>query len=426
VLVYQLDNVAATQTNQFLLLNNQQAFAGLPWARPSGPVASALRPPLPERVNVQVRLLGQASLACAQASTISSSDGGKLKQWMPSPPWNLSTAVLPDLDLALLVFSCTACEPPLTRLSFFLNFTCQSFHLEALFVDSNGDMVVIAPAEDAVAGNSTPTSNATLLTTVTWPISYALSSVDDQVSGSQSARGYRMSSNPLSLGPYLDPTTFNSGGGVMPLANQVGVTITFTQETMFFTTTLVNKTSPTQLLASIIGLMGTLSVFAAGFAFFKRTKKNPIIQRLIGSKPLPESGGIGGGASTGGGTSTSTGDAQQGGGGKSPVHPSGAMVVTHNPLVSHPSSSSMPFLNHPHHQQQHPQQYQQQQYFQQQQDPPPPAPRAVLELSFSPGAPAFAAHVARENDLRAKRAAELYSAQSSRGGAFRQSIHSFN
>jgi hypothetical protein len=297
-----------------LLKNGVSDFSSLPWAAPRGPSRDALLPPLPPRVSIQLRLLGQSDLGCARPVTPFVAISAPVAAEAAAAPigitaaageggmWRLdSSSSCSGSGTSLLLLSCLDCAlSTASFVSFALNFTCQVLFLEAIAVDSNGDLNTITfPADQLLAGarNST-TGGFGFLASVTWTTTVIFSVVQDGVNSgadSLSARGYRLLSS-SALTTLFSPSLDNAGGGVLPLANQVVVRVNLPLQSLYFSTAISNRVTVSQLVTSIVSLFAISGVFALLFRVFKSLRKTKWAQNVLGSSktdsgtlPAPES-----------------------------------------------------------------------------------------------------------------------------------------
>ena len=272
-----------------------------PWATPQPEDAAQVRPPLPPGVTVQLRLAGQAKLGCgapvpARNGALFAAQplGGGQGQWvLATVPGCDAIAGAPN-SLALFTLTCLRCIlTPTSMVTFLLNFTCQSFVLEAVVVEATGDLRSLAyplEASSAVLANATSStessSNITLagsfLAKVDWQLTASLAVVEDESKGgARNAAGYRLS-QVSARSDYVDPLTENAGAGVMSLANSIVVSAALRLDTLYYNSIISARLSTSELIASIGGLLGALGVFGVLFRSSKTRRSSPVGRALFG------------------------------------------------------------------------------------------------------------------------------------------------
>ena len=327
-----------------------------PWAGPLPKAAALLRPPLPPRVVLQLRLIGQEGLGCrlptGRSSALFSAPPGEEAMWKldsapaglgcdapfappaapaasappatdalsptaSSAPTGSATAgtrtrtrspgaassagnaaappsAAPPLRLSLFTLSCENCLlTSASWLEFNLNFTCQSFVLEAVAVDATGDVrsvqfpveksaAFIANSTLLVAVNGTIPVEPRFLATVAWSLIPSLTVIEDEAgSGKRNAAGLRLGLGSASS-TFFNPLTDNAGEGVQPLANKIVVRVELPLQTLFFRTTITTKQSTSQLLTGLVGLLGSLGLFAAMFKASKSLRASWMGRCVLG------------------------------------------------------------------------------------------------------------------------------------------------
>ena len=281
LITFAFSNTTVSVAPDQLQLGRADQFSQLPWAAPRGAAADALLPPLPPRASLQLRVLGASGLGCGALAPhwqAPPAGGEGPRQFLDAPTapageagmWRVSNSSCGGGGNAtLLLLTCNSCELSATSyVSFTLPFTCQALVLEALAVDANGDVRALAfpaPAEGPLLAGKR--RNSSFLAAVTWTLAVTLALVQDGVgsgAASQSARGYRLITSAVEV-QVGSPAEDNAGGGVLPLANQVVVTVRLPLQALYYTTTLAPKSSPLQLVSALVGLLGMLGLFKVLF-----------------------------------------------------------------------------------------------------------------------------------------------------------------
>jgi hypothetical protein len=246
IVQYYYANVVV-QSTLGTLLEEDPFVPDLPWG--ALPAGSPLSPAFSS--GLQLRLLAPAGLNCSVPAEL---------RHPPSEPWALASPSPPCGDgRTLLQLTCPACAlSSASFLSFSLPYTCQAFFLELSAVDAQGvaHTVAFPPAASA----ATPTS---LLATLAWEVQ-PLSTLLRDVVGGRSVRGYQLfvasASSTHSKAADNPRVAF-----IKPASAAVRLHITLAPQSTFTTTTLLQRQGPVELLTSIVGLLGILSVFRVLF-----------------------------------------------------------------------------------------------------------------------------------------------------------------
>jgi hypothetical protein len=317
-------NVGVTTTPDMLVGALGTVVRAYPWRAPLPRDAAQLRPPLPQGASLQLRLFGQSGLGCgrptpARDGSLFSTAPGEGAPWQlggaPEPlgcdapaasagtgsasPSGAPSAAPPFAApaaqgdrLSMLTLSCVSCVlSAASFVQFYLPFTCQSFLLEALAVDATGDVRSFTfPMDLSVAVlsfSNTTASNATsaegrFLSTASWGLAPSLTVIDDEAgNGARNAAGFRLSPG-SAANTLTNPLTDNAGGGVLPIANVVVVRVALPLQSLYYRTRLSAKQSTTELISGIVGLVGSLGVFAVAYRFCKSARGTALGRLLLG------------------------------------------------------------------------------------------------------------------------------------------------
>jgi hypothetical protein len=291
----------AVQASLSTLLSSNPFSPAIPFAAPaaSSPLAATLRG------GVQVRILAQEGLGCTALA-----EGAPL---LGSPEgWEVASTACGD-GRTLLALSCAACAfGAASTLRFSLPYTCQSFYMEAVAVDALGvvNSVVFPPAASAAS----PTA---LLASLTWTVQVLGTILQDRIRDT-SAQGYQL------FAAAAEAATAPAGASIIPALAPVAVAIALPLQPTFSSTTLAPRQTLTELLSSIVGLLGIIGVFRVLF----------LAAELAQATAAARKRGRGGGAAAAAAPAAGEGP---GGGGAEPL-----FVVTLNPLGERAAAAAAP------------------------------------------------------------------------------------
>ncbi len=238
VLQYAYANVSVQTALTTLLSANPFSRSGR-FAAPV--VASPLAPSL--RSGVQVRILAQEGAGCSVLAEGSFTSGSH-SDWVLAPPTDCGDG------RTLLTLSCPVCSfSAVSVLKFYLPYTCQSFFMEALGVDSLGvvNSVVFPPSSSAA-------TQTTLLSSLSWTVQVLGTILEDKIRG-EVIQGYQL------FATAAESTAIPAGASVIPSLASVAVTIALPFQPTYSSTTLTPRLTIVDLLTSIVGLLGVLGVF---------------------------------------------------------------------------------------------------------------------------------------------------------------------
>ena len=290
VLTFSYSNVAQAEIIDSLA-TNAAAMQGLPWATPYS--ADGLQLALPQNVNLQLRLYGQSALCSGAPVNLDYSGVASFKgatgTWDPDTPWLLQsltrrsgswmaneTACSGTPNVTMLTLSCTSCVlQPDSAITFALPFTCQSFFLEAVFVDAAGNTGAVSldpqfsTASVSVDGSGVPVGG--LIAGVTWTLAPSLSLLSNSAgAGAVNARGFRVSATSAawSTAP-VNPVLDLPSGGIQPLANLVLITVNLPLQPTISHIMVSQVQTLAQLVSALVGFLGLLNVFRSLHNFTK-------------------------------------------------------------------------------------------------------------------------------------------------------------
>jgi hypothetical protein len=244
IVQYYYANVVV-QSTLGTLLGEDPFVPNLPWG--TLPAGSPLSPAFSS--GLQLRLLAPAGLNCSVPAEL---------RHLSSEPWALASPSPPCGDgRTLLQLTCPACAlSSASFLSFSLPYTCQSFFLELSAVDAQGVAHTVAFPPAASAAKPTR-----LLATLAWEVQPLRTLLRDVVGG-RSARGYQLFVASASSTHSDDNSRVAL---IKPASAAVRLHITLAPQSTFSATTLLQRQGPVELLTSIVGLLGILSVFRVLF-----------------------------------------------------------------------------------------------------------------------------------------------------------------
>ena len=249
----------------------------LPWAAPNPSPGGALAPPLAPGVNLQLRLFGQAELGCgapllldyAGVPTVEGLAWSRDAPWLLQPqlhalPWQQGAAACGGTpNASLLTLSCPRCElHPDSYIRIALNFTCQSFLLEVVSVDAEGNLRALALDKRYSAANE-----RNLLASVDWYLQPTLSWLEVTTAplssapeGLASARGYAVAAA-SAASTIVNPATDLPDGGLQPLGNALVVTVHLPLQPTLYHTTIYPIHTPIDMISLTSSALGFLGVF---------------------------------------------------------------------------------------------------------------------------------------------------------------------
>jgi hypothetical protein len=262
------------QTTAVIARATDDTLAPLRWAAPAA--ASPLRPALPPGVNLQLRVFGDARLGCGAPAPFDYRGKPAFADvWDPRSPWLLQPQQTDGATLAwaaasspacaagvsLFTLSCANCTlAPDSYLSFALNFTCQSFFMELVFVDALGQVRSLE-----LSPRYTYAAKARLLSAVTWKLAPSVSFLDDGAGAAGGpARGYSVEFTSASAAT-VDPATEVRGSGVQPLENAVVVRVELPLQQFMVQHTVANRATPYQLLTTLLSFLSLAGVCGGAF-----------------------------------------------------------------------------------------------------------------------------------------------------------------
>ena len=255
--------------------------------------------PLPRNVNLQLRVFAQSELGCKAPLELNYAGVGTFENvtWSGDEPWLLQSPVHPTTwavdgadcggapPVSLLTLSCVECAlQPDSAITFALPFTCQSFALQAVFVDGMGTVGSVALDKFY----TTALGNGGLLASVTWTLAPTISFLDDSsgIGGIPSARGFSVAASSASV-TRVNPAVDLVGGGLMPLANAVLITVNLPLQPTVSHATMTPKQTWSLLLSNMFSFLGIISLFHILFMGVRVCSA----QRKKVSRPLSSSGG---------------------------------------------------------------------------------------------------------------------------------------
>ena len=314
VLTFYFGNVAVLVTQEQLGVYSDKLL-GLPWATPPKNSILALQPTLPLNANattrtttgsnLQLRLFAQSKLGCTAPLSLNYEDINKFDNtWSKDKPWFLQSQANPmnwtlggrancsgadEKDsVSLLTLTCQDCNlKPDSSLTFALNFTCQSFALELLFVDATGtaNLLPLDPRFTQAINKPSKTSSGQSstgqqLATVTWTLAPSLSFFDNALppgavgASIPPARGYSVAFT-SAITTYVDFEKDLINGGVQPEANAVLVTVNLPLQPTLSHITLTSKQTWLQLVSQMMSFLGIMGVFHGLFLLLRALHKPP-------------------------------------------------------------------------------------------------------------------------------------------------------
>lgn len=223
---------------------------GLPWA-------TMALPGVPSASGLLLRLTVDGDPGSCAAPLAEPAATGLLRGKWAALPGTVDCSGSGAGGASQLTYACQGCDlaPGGASVSLLLHYSCQSLLLEVAGVPA------AYPSGSAWFGSATAAGgpNGTLLSALQWTVTPVLTLLRDNVGVGGSKRGYAISLSSLQVARQQPQLAALS---VMPLAAALNVTVLLPLSATYVSTTVVEITPITQLLANIVGLGGLLSWFA--------------------------------------------------------------------------------------------------------------------------------------------------------------------